>query len=251
MTCVRFFGIVLCVLVCTASAAGASQAASLPGAASGPTPLLAVGALLGAATLRTLVRAAERPAERTGSGKSVQPADVVLPQETSDRTRGIMSWEHFVAQVEGLHRDGGHSTAVLHVRLDGVDQLRRRYGGSVTDQLVLGTAHQIRAHLRSDDTVVKFVPGELFVLLGSSPSDEEVTIVLRRLRTVLAAPLRSVEERHARMVSPTVQAGRAMFGEERLVIEVDDARLVDAPVLSPAVLSGGGAAGARPRRQAG
>lgn len=78
--------------------------------------------------------------------------------------------------------------------------------------------------------VVNFLPGELFVLLSSDVSEEEVTVVLRRLETVLATPIPSIKRRHAKLVTVTVEVTRAALANGRLQIVVADTHLVDAPL---------------------
>ena len=223
------FGIVVGSVLGAASAAGASQAVSLPGAAATPSPMLAVGAFISAAVLWKVISGIERPRRMRKTVSASELAEVVLPK-AADRSRELASWQDFVVRLQSFRQDDRQSAPLLFVRLDGVDETRRRYGCSVADRIMIGTAHRLRAHLRRDDTVVNFLPGELFILLSGDISDEDVRMVVRRLEAVLATPIPSIKRRHARLVTATVQVSRATFTNGRLQILAGDAQLVDAPL---------------------
>lgn len=223
-------GIIAASVLGAASAAGASHVASLPGAATAPSPGLAVGMVISAAVLQTVIRAADRPRRVRRADSASELADLVLPSAAPDRSRELASWQDFVVRLDRSRRNEGQSPPLLFVRLDGVEETRRRYGSSVADRIMVGTAHRLRAQLRRDDTVVNFLPGELFVLLSSTVSDDDVGIVVRRLEAVLATPLPTIRRRHARLVTATVEVSRATFTDGRLQILVGDDQLVDAPL---------------------
>ena len=230
-------GIVVGSVLGAASAAGASQGTPLPGTAGAPGPQLAVGMFISAALLRKVIRAADRPGRVRRADVASELAAIVLPAAAHDRSRELASWQDFVVRLVRSRRSDRQSAPLLFVRLDGVEETRRRYGFPVADRIMAGTAHRLRAQLRRDDTVVNFLPGELFVLLPSAISDEDVGIVVRRLEAVLATPIPSVKRRHARLVTATVELSRATFTDGRLRILVGDDELVDAP-LPPAALDG-------------
>ena len=232
-------GIVVCSVLAAASAAGASEPGSLPGAAGTPSPMLAAVLFVSAAVLWKAIGAAERP-RRVRERAAAELADLVLPKG-ADRSRELASWHDFVVRLQNTRRNEQHSAPLLFVRLDGIDETRHRYGSSVADRIVIGTAHRLRAHLRRDDTVVNFLPGELFVLLPSCVSEEDVSIVVGRLQAVLATPIPSIKPRHARLVTATVEVSQATFTNGRLQILAGDTPLVDAP------LPPGDLAGQRPR----
>ena len=230
-------GIVVGSVLGAASAAGASQGTPLPGAAATPSPVLAVGMFISAALLRKVIRAADRPERMRSAGVASELADLVLPTGPPDRSRELASWQDFVVRLDHSRRNEEQTAPLLYVRLDGVEETRRRYGSSVADRILAGTAHRLRAHLRRGDTVVNFLPGELFVLLPGAVTDEDVKIVVRRLQAVLATPIPSIKRRHARLVTATVEVSRATFTNGRLQILVGDDQLVDAP-LPPVDLGG-------------
>lgn len=230
MKLLRSFGIVVCTVLGTASAASGSQTASLPGAAHAPSPMLAVGAFIVAASLWKVLRAAERPLRAAKTTAAPDLTGVIILPEEADRSRELASWRDFVERLQILRRSDYQSAPLLFVRLDGVEETRRRYGSAVADRIVIGTAHRLRAHLRRDDMVVNLLPEELFVLLSGEVTDEDARFVLRRLEAALATPIPSIKRRHAKLVTVTVQLARASFTNGRLHILVDDAHLVDAPL---------------------
>lgn len=118
-------GIVVCSVL--GIAAGGSQAASLPGAADGPSPMLAIGAFIAAALLWSLIRAAERPGRMANTAAASDLTDVLLlPKNTADRSRELASWHDFVDRLQISRGDDQESAPLLYVRLDGVAETRRR-----------------------------------------------------------------------------------------------------------------------------
>ena len=158
--------------------------------------------------------------------------DLLLPNETDGRSSELASCEEFLDQLRALWSGAeGHETVPLvFVRLDGMNEVRRRYGSPAADRVMVGMAHRLRAHVRRDDTVVRFLPAEVFILLSGKVSEENVLVVVRRLKAALVTPIPSVKRRHAKLVKVTVALVQARFTNGRFQILVDDDRLIDAPV---------------------
>jgi len=167
-------------------------------------------------------------------------SDLILPNATVRRPSELASCEEFLDQLRALWSGGEFHEGVplVFVRLDGMNEVRRRYGSPAADRVMLGMAHRLRAHVKRDDTVVRFLPAEVFILLSGEVSEENVLVVVRRLKAALVTPIPSVKRRHAKLVKVTVALVRARFTSGRFQILVDDDRLIDAPVRAGNVAAG-------------
>lgn len=166
-----------------------------------------------------------RAARREGS-------DLTLPKETASRSSELASRERFLGQLRARSTGGtGHETVPLvFVRPEGLNDIRRRYGSPAADRISVAMAHRLRAHLREGDTVARFLPGEVFILLSGEVSEEDAMIVVRRLEAILAKPIPSVRRGHTKLLTITVQLARARFTDGRIQLVVDDDCLIDAPI---------------------
>ena len=216
----------------------------------GSDPTFGVGVLLsvtGTVLSAWVVRASARPTPVTQPGD--EGHDLILPNQKDGRSSEFVSCEQFLDRLRSRWSAGeGHENVPLvFVRLDGLDEVRRRYGSPAADRVMAGMAHRLRAHLRQDDTVVRFAPAEVFILLSGEVSEENALVVVRRLKTVLALPIPSVKRRHAELVQVTVELGRARLMNGRLHVVVDGDRLIDAPITT-ATAAGADALGPPPLR---
>lgn len=194
--------------------------------------------VIGSGLSALAVRASAWPTPVTQPGD--EGHDLILPNQTEGRSSEFASCEEFLDRLRALWSGGeGHENVpVVFVRLDGMDELRCRYGSPPADRVMVGMAHRLRAHLRRDDTVVRFAPAEVFILLSGEVSEENALVVVRRLKAVLALPIPSVRRRHAKLVQVTVELGRARFTNGRFQVVVDGDRLIDAPITTGTAASG-------------
>lgn len=166
-------------------------------------------------------------------------SDLTLPKDTDRRSSELASREEFLDRLGALSTGGTSHEAVplVFVRPDGLTEIRRRYGSPAADRISAALTHRLRAHLREADTVVSFLPGEVFILLSGGVSEENAMVVVRRLKATLAKPIPSVKRRHAKLLTITVQLASARFKNGRIHVVVDDDRrsgvsglLIDAPI---------------------
>jgi diguanylate cyclase (GGDEF)-like protein len=179
--------------------------------------------------------------------------DLILPNETDGRSSELASCEEFLDRLRARSNGGEahESVPLVFVRLDGMNEVRVRYGSPAADRVMVAMAHRLRAHLRRDDTVVRFLPTEVFILLSGEVSEENVLVVVRRLKAALAMPIPSVKRRHAKLVKVTVEVVRAQFTNGRFQVMADGERLIDAPVATGNVASGVDGLGPPPLRSPG
>lgn len=86
-------------------------------------------------------------------------------------------------------RRHGNHFAVLVGDLDGFKQVNDRYGHETGDALLQVTAKRLRAAVREGDTVARTGGDEFAALLPRASSQEEATIVAKRMVGGLGAPI--------------------------------------------------------------
>lgn len=167
-----------------------------------------------------------------GSTRPDEGDDLILLEETGGRSSEFASYEAFLDRLRVLSGGGDSQKTVplVFVRLDGLNEVRRRYGSPAADRILMRLAHRLRANVRRDDTVVRFLPTEVFILLSGEVSEEHVKVVVRRLTTALAMPIPAVRRRHAKLVEVTVALARGRLTNGRLQVLLDDEECIDAPV---------------------
>lgn len=167
------------------------------------------------------------------SASTTQPADLVVPDTTDGRSSELASREVFMDRLLAIshhHGYGQQCAPLLFVRLEGVDRVRHRYGTDTADRIMLALAHRLRANLRRDDTVVRFLPAEVFVLLSGEVLEDDAMVVVRRLRAAMAMPIPEVKSRQLKHLKVDVQLVQARFTNGRVQIVVDNECLVDTPI---------------------
>jgi GGDEF domain-containing protein len=166
-------------------------------------------------------------------------SDLTLPKESDSQSHELASCEEFLDRLRALSTGGTGDEAVplVFVRTDGLTEIRSRYGWLAADRISVALTHRLRAHLRGADTVVKFLPGEVFIILSGGVSEDNAMVVVRRLEATLAKPVPSVKKRHAKLLTITVQLAKASFKDGRIHVVVDHDRhtpvsglLIDAPI---------------------
>jgi GGDEF domain-containing protein len=173
------------------------------------------------------------------AARRATPSDFTLPEESDSQSHELASCEEFLDRLRALSTGGTGDEAVplVFVRTDGLTEIRSRYGWLAADRISVALTHRLRAHLRGADTVVKFLPGEVFIILSGGVSEENAMVVVRRLEATLAKPVPSVKKRHAKLLTITVQLAKASFKSGRIHVVVDHDRhtpvsglLIDAPI---------------------
>lgn len=188
------------------------------------------GSVLSVLVIRAQVARRDTPTTRTQQDD--MGSDLILPEETASRSNELASRERFLDRLRALSTGGtGHETVPLvFVRPEGLNDIRRLYGPPTADRISAAMAHRLQAHMREGDTVARFLPGEVFILLYGEVSEEDAMGVVRRLEATLAKPIPSVKRRHAQLLTITVQLARAQFTNGRIQLVVDDDCLIDAPI---------------------
>ncbi len=85
-------------------------------------------------------------------------------------------------------RSPDYQFCILFMDLDGFKAVNDNYGHAFGDLLLVRVAERISAHLRGNDTAVRFGGDEFAVLLDSVKSVEHVRTIAKRLQAKLSAP---------------------------------------------------------------
>lgn len=86
-------------------------------------------------------------------------------------------------------RRTGLRTGVLHVNLDGVEEVSDRLGHDVGDQLLVGVGRRLAATLRAGDTAGRVSGHEFLVIAGDLTDDAALGELMRRVTAALSTPL--------------------------------------------------------------
>jgi GGDEF domain-containing protein len=173
------------------------------------------------------------------AARRATPSELTLPKETGSPSSELASCEEFLDRLRALSSGGTDHQAVplVFVRADGLAEVRSRYGWLAADRISVALTHRLRAHLRGADTVVRFLPGEVFIILSGGVSEENAMVVVRRLEATLAKPIPSVKRRHAKLLTITVQLAKSTLKNGRIHVVVDhdhhaavSGLLIDAPI---------------------
>lgn len=170
-------------------------------------PLGAVLSLTGSVLGWLMARTGGHQPNMTGPGDPT--SDLILPSGPDNRPSEFSSSQALLESLEYRPNGVGHEPALLLlVRLEGLDDVRRRHGGAAAEQLSVMLSHRARANVRRDDTVVRFLPTQLLIFLSGQVLEENAMVVVRRLEAALAKPVPSARKRHAKLVTPTVHLVR-------------------------------------------
>jgi diguanylate cyclase (GGDEF)-like protein/PAS domain S-box-containing protein len=85
-------------------------------------------------------------------------------------------------------RSPDYQFCILFMDLDGFKLVNDNYGHAFGDRLLVTVAERIAAHLRGNDTAVRFGGDEFAVLLDSVRSVEHIRTIAKRLQAKLSAP---------------------------------------------------------------
>jgi len=85
-------------------------------------------------------------------------------------------------------RSPDYQFCILFMDLDGFKAVNDNYGHAFGDLLLVTVAERISAHLRGNDTAVRFGGDEFAVLLDSVKSVEHVRTIAKRIQAKLSAP---------------------------------------------------------------
>ncbi len=85
-------------------------------------------------------------------------------------------------------RSPEYQFCILFMDLDGFKLVNDTYGHAFGDLLLVTVAERISAHLRGNDTAVRFGGDEFAVLLDSVKSVEHIRTIAKRIQTKLSAP---------------------------------------------------------------
>jgi diguanylate cyclase (GGDEF)-like protein/PAS domain S-box-containing protein len=85
-------------------------------------------------------------------------------------------------------RSPDYQFCILFMDLDGFKAVNDNYGHAFGDLLLVTVAERISAHLRGNDTAVRFGGDEFAVLLDSVKSVEHIRTIAKRLQAKLSAP---------------------------------------------------------------
>ena len=135
----------------------------------------------------------------------------------------------------GVTRAGGRGPArggpyaVLYCDLDGFKNVNDRYGHSVGDALLVGSAERLSAVMREHDLVARW-GGDEFVVLAEGLDGDSLLEFAERLRTAIAAPFDLVDETGDTItVGVTLSVGVAMAGSSApTVLRLADVALYEA-----------------------
>jgi diguanylate cyclase (GGDEF)-like protein len=87
-----------------------------------------------------------------------------------------------------VKRSPEYQFCILFMDLDGFKSVNDNYGHAFGDLLLVAVAERISAHLRGNDTAVRFGGDEFAVLVDSVKSMEHVHTIAKRLQAKLSAP---------------------------------------------------------------
>jgi diguanylate cyclase (GGDEF)-like protein len=85
-------------------------------------------------------------------------------------------------------RSSDYKFCILFMDLDGFKAVNDNYGHALGDLLLVRVAERVAAHLRDNDTAVRFGGDEFAVLLDSVRNVDHVQTIAKRLQAELSAP---------------------------------------------------------------
>jgi diguanylate cyclase (GGDEF)-like protein/PAS domain S-box-containing protein len=96
--------------------------------------------------------------------------------------------EHMGRAFARARRSPGHEFCVLFIDLDGFKAVNDRWGHAMGDALLTKVAARLKAHLRDNDTAVRFGGDEFAVLVDGITSDDMASAIVERLHEQLSVP---------------------------------------------------------------
>ncbi len=106
-------------------------------------------------------------------------------------------------------RDQGRF-AVIHLNLDRFSSINDLYGHAQADELLQEVAARIQSCLRGGDTLARFAADEFLLLNAPIACNEDVLLVIKRIRQELSAPF----DIHGESIHVCASAGIAVFPED-------------------------------------
>lgn len=94
--------------------------------------------------------------------------------------------EHMGRAFARAKRSPGYEFCVLFIDLDGFKAVNDRWGHAMGDALLTKVAARLKAHLRDNDTAVRFGGDEFAVLVDGVTSDEMASAIVERLHEQLS-----------------------------------------------------------------
>jgi diguanylate cyclase (GGDEF)-like protein len=93
-------------------------------------------------------------------------------------------------QVIALNSRKKNSTAVIYISLTGFKSVIDAWGHSGGSAVVCGIAERLASAVRQYDTVARINRDEFVLVLGDTVPDEDLAVVLGKLKMIFSAPLR-------------------------------------------------------------
>jgi len=93
-------------------------------------------------------------------------------------------------QVIALNSRKKNSTAVIYISLTGFKSVIDAWGHSGGSAVVCGIAERLASAVRQYDTVARINRDEFVLVLGGTVQDEDLAVILGKLKMIFSAPLR-------------------------------------------------------------
>ncbi|WP_040790281.1 diguanylate cyclase domain-containing protein [Nocardia paucivorans] len=112
-------------------------------------------------------------------------------QATHDSLTGLANRSLILSQLAGALNAGARRkvSTVLFVDLDGFKSINDTMGHAIGDTVLQIVAQRLQRALRTEDMVGRLGGDEFLVLLSGNPADEDLTPLVRRLRSTMAEPI--------------------------------------------------------------
>lgn len=124
--------------------------------------------------------------------------------------------------------------ALGYLDLNGFKSINDRHGHAAGDELLKQTAQRLRAHLRSEDRVVRIGGDEFVLFLPTVQTADQVAGVKKRIAAAFSTPF---DLRGAEPVQVSTEAGIAFYPEEARdfeeLLKLADERMYEHKALNP------------------
>lgn len=94
-------------------------------------------------------------------------------------------------QMLALARRHGHASALLHVDLNGLQEVNATLGREIGDLLLRNFAERLKQGLRESDTIARMRSDEFLILLSDVTDENAAAAVVRRLKEMVTRPFQA------------------------------------------------------------